>query len=107
MSLRKKIIYGRKVLPGASLRALGAPVREPVHLMIAMADHFEPAIDLESGYKRVPRAEQERRLEWWNREYPKAVDRWRDHDGRPFAHSYFYPAEQYDSGLLEMIAQHC
>ena len=107
MNLKKKIVYGRKVLPGGTWRALQTPVREPVHLIIAVADHFEPAIDLESGYKRVPRDEQERRLEWWNREYPKAVDRWRDHDGRPFVHTYFYPAEQYDEGLLEMIAQHC
>ncbi len=107
MSLRKKIAYGRKVLPRAIWTALSAPVREPVHLMIAMADHFEPAIDPESGYKRVARSEQERRLEWWSREYPKAVDRWRDHDGHPFVHTYFYPAEQYDSGLLDMIAQHC
>ena len=82
-------------------------MREPVHLMIAVADHFEPAIDPEDGYKRVPRSEQERRVEWWGREYPKAVDRWRDHDGRPLAHTYFYPAEQYDDGLIEMIAQHC
>ena len=27
--------------------------------------------------------------------------------GRPFVHTYFYPAEQYDEGLLEVIAQHC
>src|SRR5271170_6634034 len=107
MSLKKKLVYGRKVLPGGTWRALRAPVRGPVHLIIAMADHFEPAIDPESGYKRVARSEQERRLEWWSREYPKAVDRWRDHDGHPFVHTYFYPAEQYDSGLLDMIAQHC
>jgi len=107
MSLKKKLVYGRKVLPGGTWRALRAPVRGPVHLIIAVADHFEPAIDPESGYKRVPRPEQERRLEWWGREYPKAVDRWRDHDGRPFVHTYFYPAEQYDQGLLETIAHHC
>jgi hypothetical protein len=107
MSLRKKIVYGKKVLPGGTWRALSAPVREPVHLMIAVADHFEPAIVPEHGDQRVPRPEQERRLEWWAREYPKAVERWRDHDGRPFAHTYFYPAEQYDEGLLEMIADHC
>ncbi len=107
MSLRKKIAYGRKVLPGGTWRALAGAVREPVHLIIAVADHFEPAIDLESGYKRVPRSEQERRVEWWSREYPKVVDRWRDYEGRPFVHTYFYPAEQYDCGLLEMIAQHC
>jgi hypothetical protein len=107
MSLWKKIAYARKVLPGATWRALSAPVREPVHLILAVADHFEPAIDPEDGRKRVPRSEQERRLEWWSREYPKAVDRWRDHDGRPLVHTYFYPAEQYDEGLLEILAEHC
>lgn len=107
MNLRKKIVYGRKVLPGGTRQALSAPVREPVHLMIAVADHFEPAIDLESGYKRVPRSEQEQRLERWARDYPRAVEGWRDHDGRPFVHTYFYPAEQYDCGLVEMIAEHC
>jgi hypothetical protein len=107
MSLRKKIAYSRKVLPGGTWRAMSARVTEPVHLIMAVADHFEPAIDPEDGQKRVPRAEQERRLEWWSREYPRAVERWRDHDGRPFVHTYFYPAEQYDEGLLEMIAENC
>jgi hypothetical protein len=107
MSLRKKITYVRKVLPAGMRRALGAPVREPVHLIVAVADHFEPAIDPEDGQKRVPRSEQERRLEWWSREYPKAADRWRDHEGRPFVHTYFYPAEQYDEGLVEILAEHC
>ncbi len=90
--------------PGARCNS---PVRGPVHLIFAMADHFEPAIDPEDGQKRVPRSEQERRLEWWAREYPKVVDSWRDHDGRPLVHTYFYPAEQYDEGLLEMLAEHC
>ena len=107
MSLRKKLTYGKKVLPGTAWRALRAPVHGATHLMIAVADHFEPAIDPEDGQKRVPLAEQERRLEWWGREYPKAVDRWRDHDGRPFVHTYFYPAEQYNEALLESIAEHC
>jgi hypothetical protein len=107
MNLRKTIAYARKVLPGGTWRALSAPVRAPVHLIMAVADHFEPAIVPEDGQKRVPRSEQERRLEWWSREYPKAVERWRDHEGRPFVHTYFYPAEQYDEGLLEILAQHC
>ncbi len=107
MSIKKKIAYASKVLPGAVLRALSAAPRGQVHLVIAMADHFEPAIDPEDGRKRVPRSEQEHRLEWWSREYPEAVDRWRDHDGRPFVHTYFYPAEQYDEGLVQMLAEHC
>ncbi len=70
-----------------------------MHLIIALADHFEPAIVPEDGQKRAPRVEQERRLEWWAQEYPKVADNWRDHDGRPLVHTYFYPAEQYDEGL--------
>jgi len=107
MSLKKKIVYASKILPGASWRGLSPPVSGSVHLLIAMADHFEPAIDIEDGQSRVPRSEQEARLEWWSREYPQAVDRWRDHDGRPFVHTHFYPAEQYDKGLVEMLADHC
>ena len=107
MSLWKTIAYAGKVLPAGTWRALSGPVRRAVHLMVAVADHFEPAIDPEGGQKRVPRFEQEQRLEWWSREYPKVVDRWRDSDGRPLVHTYFYPAEQYDEGLLEMLAEHC
>jgi hypothetical protein len=107
MALKKQIDYARKILPSATWRALNSPLRGPVHLIFALADHFEPAIDPEDGQKRVPRSEQERRLESWMREYPTIVDQWRDHDGRPFVHTYFYPAEQYDQGLLEMLADHC
>jgi hypothetical protein len=107
MSLRKKITYAAKVLPGATWRSMSTTPRGPVHLMIAIADHFEPAIHPEGGQKRVSRAEQEQRLERWTREYPEAIDQWRDHDGRSFNHTYFYPAEQYDEGLLQMLADHC
>lgn len=89
------------------MRGLATAASEPVHLILAMADHFEPAIDPLDGQARVARSEQERRLEWWNNAYPKVADRWRDGDGRPFVHTYFYPAEQYDEGLLEMLADHC
>jgi hypothetical protein len=107
MRLGKQIAYARKILPSATWRALKSPACGPVHLIIALADHFEPAIVPGDGQKRAPRSDQERRLEWWSREYPKTIDCWRDHDGRPFIHTYFYPAEQYDQGLLEMLADHC
>ena len=105
--LKQQLAYARRVVPSATLRALKSRVSGPVHIILALADHFEPAIDPEDGQKRVPRSEQERRLEWWAREYPKVVDGWRDHDGRPLLHTYFYPAEQYDKGLIEMLAEHC
>jgi hypothetical protein len=107
MGLKKQLAYARKVFPSATWRALKSPVRGPVHLIFALADHFEPAIDPEDGQKRVSRSEQERRLEYWTREYPKVIDGWRDRDGHPFVHTYFYPAEQYDEGLIEMLADHC
>jgi len=107
MSLKKKLTYARKVLPAATMAGLRSAVSGPVHLIFAMADHFEPAIDPTDGYKRVARAEQLRRIEMWTREYPKVVDRWRDHNGRPFAHTYFYPAEQYDKELVGALAEHC
>jgi hypothetical protein len=107
MDLKNKFAYARKVLPSATLRAFKRTSKDPVHLIIALADHFEPAIVPEDGQKRAPRAEQERRLEWWTQEYPKVADNWRDHDGRPLVHTYFYPAEQYDEGLLETLAGHC
>lgn len=94
-------------MPSATWRALKSPVRSPLHVILAMADHFEPAIDPADGRKRVSHSEQERRLQYWTIEYPKVVDGWRDHDGRPLLHTYFYPAEQYDEGLLERLAEHC
>jgi hypothetical protein len=107
MGLANKFAYARKVLPSATRRALKSPARGPMHIILALADHFEPAIDPKDGQKRVPRSEQERRVEWWAREYPRVVDAWRDYDGRPLVHTYFYPAEQYDEGLLDMLAAHC
>jgi hypothetical protein len=107
MRLEKQIAYARKILPSATWRALHSLTRAPVHIILTLADHFEPAIVPEDGQKRAPHSEQERRVEWWAREYPKVADVWRDHDGRPLVHTYFYPAEQYDQGLLELLSDHC
>ncbi len=38
---------------------------------------------------------------------PKVADEWRDIDGHPFCHTYFYPAEQYNKTLIEQLADHC
>jgi hypothetical protein len=84
------------------------PVRRPVHLLIALADHFEPSIVPDGGMNNyAPFDEQERRLERWCRAYPRAVTAWRDADGYPLRHTYFYPAEQYDKRLIDRLAEHC
>ena len=79
----------------------------PAHLILCLADHFEPAILPETPHLFASLPEQERRLERWCREYPEAVGKWRDAEGRPLRHTYFYPAEQYDKSLIERLAEHC
>ncbi len=78
-----------------------------VHLIIAVADHFEPSFLPDDPQGFADREEQKRRVEQWCRLYPAVVDRWRDTDGRPLRHTYFYPAEQYDRVLVERLADHC
>jgi hypothetical protein len=107
MNLKKKLAYIGKTLPAATLGGLRSSGHGPMHIILALANHFEPAIDPTNGEKFGPRAEQMRRLEFWTREYPKAAGRLRDHDGRPFTHTYFLPAEQHDEEQLEMLAEHC
>jgi hypothetical protein len=78
-----------------------------VHLIIALADHFEPTFLPDSPAEFAELDEQERRLEEWCRVYPKIFDAWRDADGFPFRHTYFSPAEQYNRALIERLADHC
>ena len=81
--------------------------RNVVHLIIALADHFEPAYLPESPNGYAELNEQERRLEEWCRVYPQVFDALRDADGFPFRHTYFSPAEQYHQSLVERLAEHC
>jgi hypothetical protein len=107
-SFGQKLSYGVRLLPTLAWQKVTrrAP-RGLVHLMIALADHFEPSIVPDNGSDYAPYAEQERRLDIWCREYPRMADAWRDSDGHPFIHTYFYPAEQYDRRLLQQLAEHC
>jgi len=108
MRTHAKWAYIRRTFPAFAWQRLTRSVPQgTVHLVLAVADHFEPAIDIRDGDARVPQGEQERRLAIWCGEYPRAVSAWRDHDGCPFVHTYFYPAEQYDRPLIERLAEHC
>ncbi|HZT58812.1 MAG TPA: hypothetical protein VFA21_09330 [Pyrinomonadaceae bacterium] len=104
-----KALGAMRWLPAYGLRRLtrrrtGARAR---HVVIALADHFEPAYLPEAPHDFAPLDVQERRLEEWCREYPKIFREWRDADGFPFRHTYFSPAEQYDESLTERLAGHC
>jgi hypothetical protein len=46
-------------------------------------------------------------LRRWVEEYPRLFGRFRDGDGRPPRHTFFYPAEDYDPSDLEALAELC
>src|SRR5580704_6269433 len=83
------------------------PEVRPWHLIVGLADHFEPMNRSEAPGEPVDPREQERRVKRWCERYPAAVDAWRDDEGQPFRHTYFYPAEDYDAELVDRLVEHC
>lgn len=86
--------YARNVLT----RSSDADPLAPRHVLFALCDHFEPlwggASDAVGG-ARVAR---------WLSDYPELARGFRDADGRPPRHSFFFPLEQYRPEYLEMLA---
>src|SRR6516162_7736593 len=75
----------------------------PCHLILLVANHFEPAWKEDGTWLDWP-AQLDRVDHWMRlaRTIGRAV---RDCDGTPFRHTYFYPAEQYYAPLLEKLAE--
>jgi hypothetical protein len=73
------------------------------HLIVTVANHFEPSWDGYNG-ELCGVDKQARKLEQWSRQARITGNALRDHDGKPFCHTYFYPGEQYDRRLLDIIA---
>jgi hypothetical protein len=76
-------------------------VAGPRHLLFCVADHFEPFRDRPS--------EQEARelVGEWAAEYRRVAAGIQDADGRSPRHTFFYPAEEYDEGVLDILAGLC
>jgi hypothetical protein len=81
----------------------------PGHVILTIANHFEP------GYNEEPNehggfgialdwSTQIARLDHWCEQARKIGAAVRDHDGTPFRHTNFYPAEQYHKPLLDRLA---
>jgi hypothetical protein len=86
---------GRRVLA----RRMAPRVEGPRHLLVALCDHHEPLAfkaDEAHGAKRV-RA--------WREGYPQLTAGYRDADGRPPRHSFFFPGEEYRPQFLEPLAE--
>lgn len=70
------------------------------HLVIAVCDHFEPfhGADKNLALKRVAT---------WDRAFSEIVRNYRDTDGHPPKHTFFYPIEQDDAEVMAGIADIC
>src|SRR5205807_7032093 len=47
------------------------------------------------------------RVETWVRDYPRRLGAFRDSDGRPPKHSFFYPLETYNAEHLDALTELC
>lgn len=75
----------------------------PQHLIFVIANHFEPGWDESGTILDLPT--QQARLEDWCEQARVIGEAVKDHDGTPFRHTNFYPAEQYHRPLLERMAE--
>lgn len=107
-TIMAKVRYLARIFPGIVRQQISRHHSTGrTHLIIALADHFEPAIVPGDGRKRATQNVQEQRLERWCKEYPAIAREWCDSDGHPFQHTYFYPAEQFNRTLIDQLAEHC
>jgi hypothetical protein len=74
---------------------------EPVHLILCLADHFEPKWG--NASPEVAR----QRVENWVRDYPRQFGAFRDSDGRPPRHTFFFPLEEYEPEHLDALGHLC
>jgi hypothetical protein len=74
---------------------------QAVHLLLCIADHFEPELGKASDALRKAR------VNLWMQQYPLLFSEFRDSDGRPPRHTFFYPLEAYDPGHLDALANLC
>lgn len=84
-------------LPGYLASRKRGEIVSPTHLFFCFCDHFEPLWNNGNGPMRIRH---------WLENYPKLA-RFRDVDGQPPQHSFFYPAEEYRPELLDDLAKLC
>jgi hypothetical protein len=72
---------------------------EAVHLLLCIADHFEPGHANAFPWTALS-------CVWrWVEEYPRRFGAFRDSDGRSPQHTFFYPLEMYDAVHVDLLAE--
>jgi hypothetical protein len=77
------------------------PKTPETHVLLCIADHFEP----QNGGVTPDRAME--RVRRWTDDYPLMLSKYRDSDGKPPRHTFFYPMDEFDSAEISMIAELC
>ena len=93
-------------------RWLGAAILQPMrthrldpqamtHVLLCVADHYEPR------WAGADTDEARARVAAWTDGYEDALGAFRDSDGRPPRHTFFYPIDQYEPEHVDAIAGLC
>jgi hypothetical protein len=92
--------YARWLARSAPARARAAftPGAGPRHLLFAFCDHYEP------HWKNTDVARGTDRVRAWLHGYPALAGPYRDADGLPPRHSFFFPGEEYQPAYLDALA---
>jgi hypothetical protein len=98
--LRKEIhVWAGAWLRDRVRKVLLPRVRGERHLLFAVCDHFEP---LHGGATREVGVE---RVRAWRERLPVLASRFRDSNGRPPRHTFFFPGEEYDGAFVEPLGE--
>lgn len=81
-------------------RARPVPVSQPLHIVLCVCDHWEP-------FHGADRAEALARMGRWEEQFPVVTAGFRDADGQPPAHTFFFPVEQWDDEIIARLHGFC
>lgn len=99
--LRRRGLH-RWLLPNLFAKRRPRPIpSQPIDVLIAICDHYEPKRGQASPAKARARVQQ------WLDEYPRQFGSFRDSDGFPPRYSFFYPEDEYEPEYLDMLAGLC
>ncbi|RYD69257.1 MAG: hypothetical protein EOP84_28815, partial [Verrucomicrobiaceae bacterium] len=70
------------------------------HVMLAICDHYEP-------FHRAEKPEALERVAAWQNGFTALTREFKDADGIPPRHTFFYPIEQYDADVIGQLAELC
>lgn len=77
------------------------PSETPIHIIFAIADHFEPK------WNHADEKQQQERVSTWVDNYPKMAVRHSDSDGKCPRHTWFYPYDEFVDWQMEKLSDLC